>query len=1127
VSDKKLFSPTALTRFFESEFCSYMDQFEKLASDQIKKELGVHRNPPDPLLDLLAKMGNEHEANQLKVLKKQKNVVVIKEESMEKAFEATKGVMKDGAEVIYQAALTNDSFRGYADVLIRVPGKSKLGDFFYEPHDMKIASSPKPSALLQLCCYAELLLGVQGVLPESFYVITKDGQSHKFKTKTFWSFYLLLRSTFLDFQKTLDLENIPLPEKMADHRNWSIFARRTMYRADDVALTARIRSSHIEILRSHAKVKTITELSKFIETKLPGIPADTLATLKSQAELQVQSRGEDKPAFLVLPHDDERSGLQMLPPLDKADIYFDMEGSFLIGENGLEYLYGNVTENEKKYIPFWAKSPGEEAKAFSGWVEWAYDRWKKNPNMHVYHYGHYEPSTLKRLMGQYGIKENEIDNFLRNNVFVDLSRIVVQSLRIGTPSYSLKEVEKLYYPKRETAVSSGNDAAVQFHHYMTCDDEKEMNKFLDEIEKYNLDDCRSTMDLTHFLRKIQRAKGIEYVPLAEEIVVQNERSGVRGECEAKSRELLGKIPSEERGLSLTEANESNYLSELLAHLLEFHIREDKPEWWDYFKRFDMDLEEKFEDPYTIANCQLVSKVGNKWQVKFETAQEIRFDVDDKVNLLECENAKLNFEVLDIDLVEGRATLLAPKSIEPPVDTFTLVPEKNDFYKVNLFKSILKTANEFSPKAKNSGLRKCVFDLLTRARPDIKGHKGDLIPSNDGLVDRACDHALNLNSSILCIQGPPGSGKTYTGAKMILALVRAGKKVGVTANSHRAIINLIKKVCELLPPDDKIKIQKVTRAENIADEQQILKACPVGVVDNNKVRFGPGVIGGTTFFFAREASENQLDYLFVDEASQVSLANIVAAARSTQNLVLLGDQNQLDQPIKGAHPGESSKSALSYYTDGQTTIAGDQGIFLPVTRRMHPEICKFISENFYDGRLSHHGDTEKGKILFGAKTELPETGMHFVPVDHLGNAHSSSEEVEVINELFQKLLGSKWVDKGVEKKITPEDILIVSPYNLQVALLKKSLGDTAKVGTVDKFQGQEAPVCIVSMAASTIADAPRGLSFLFNKNRLNVAISRAKCLSIVVGSKRLLTTKVSSAEGMELMNVWCGVVGLGR
>lgn len=1126
--NKIIFSPTDIVKFFESEFASYMDHFEKVVSEEILTNQNIHRDPRNSLHDVIVGMGNEHEKEIIENLERQNQVIKIEKDKNDKktCIEQTLSAMKSGADKIYQAAIGTDKIFGYVDILEKAKGRSSFGSYYYTPCDIKIATHPNPSAIIQLCCYCDILETIQKVLPEKIKIITKDKTTHVFHTKQFFYFYQFLKKEFLNYHSAFDSENVPIPSKHKDHKDWTFFAKKMLHTLDDISLVANIRQIQCDRLKRQ-NINTMTELSVCNEDRIKGIVETTFSKLKDQAALQVSSKKKNKIIFKVLSDTEKGQGLEMLPPPNKLDVFFDMEGYPFLAEEGLEYLYGNATSEKPEYICFWAENKSKEAVAFKNWVQWAYSRWKKNPAMHIYHYGHYETSTLKRLMGRYGIGELEIDNLLRNHVFVDLHRVVTQGLRIGVFSYSLKEIERLYYKGRDTQVQSGSDSAVQFFYFLNSGETKENSPFLKKIEDYNKDDCLSTKELCKFLWNLQKTHNINYAPSDDESPgEQKERGGIRGSCERKAQELLSHIPTENRGLALSENEPKFYIGELLASLLEFHIREDKPGWWNYFEHFKKDDEEKLEDRHTITSCQVVKNTGIKCQIKFEQEQEIGFGVGDRVLILENEDPWESYKILELNLIEKTLCLdISKHNYIPTQGKFTLAEAKNDFYKNNIFKSLLETADRFSFNSDNFGLKKCIHDLLLRCPPDLPGYKGHLILEKKNLIKETSDHALNLNHSVLCIQGPPGSGKTYTAAHIILNLIQKGKRVGVTSNSHKAVLNLLRMLFEQNKKNIRFQCQKVCKRGGKEEEQTFIGKYPIELVE--QVSEEANVVGGTVYFFSRENQRDAYDYLFVDEASQVSLTNVVAAARSAKNIILLGDQNQLEQPIQGTHPGESGKSALTYYTDGQITIPENKGIFLPISYRMHPKVCKFISENFYDGELFSDKKNENQKIILPASLQerLPNSGICFIPVDHSGNREASLEEAEIISDLYKNLLQAQWIDKeGNKSAITTKDILIVAPYNLQVAYLKRKLNQKGvRIASVDKFQGQEAPISILSMSASTIQDAPRGIGFLLNKNRLNVAVSRAKCLSIIVGSKNLLTVDMSSIPNMELMNIWCRAI----
>jgi superfamily I DNA and/or RNA helicase len=235
--------------------------------------------------------------------------------------------------------------------------------------------------------------------------------------------------------------------------------------------------------------------------------------------------------------------------------------------------------------------------------------------------------------------------------------------------------------------------------------------------------------------------------------------------------------------------------------------------------------------------------------------------------------------------------------------------------------------------------------------------------------------------------------------------------------------------------------------------------------------------------------------------------------------------QLAQPVLGTHPGDSGQSALNYLLAGHATIPPEMGIFLGQTWRLHPDICRFISEAVYDGRLRSHGSTASHRITTNGGLITKPAGILFVPVQHEGNSQCCDEETEVIEQLVRELLSCQLYDpgKGRTRNLTVDDVLIVAPFNMQVRALKKKLGAAAKIGSVDKFQGQEAHVVIVSMCSSTLEDSPRGAEFLLDPNRLNVAVSRAKTLAIVVGNPNLVAARCGSVREMELANLFCWLV----
>jgi hypothetical protein len=378
----------------------------------------------------------------------------------------------------------------------------------------------------------------------------------------------------------------------------------------------------------------------------------------------------------------------------------------------------------------------------------------------------------------------------------------------------------------------------------------------------------------------------------------------------------------------------------------------------------------------------------------------------------------------------------------------------------------------------------------------------------------------LPGGVLPIQGPPGAGKTFTGARMICSLVQAGKRVGVTANSHKVIRNLLDEVVRAAD-ELKMRLQCAQRVPESQDD--VPRIC---FVTDNAGTFGCLLSGecqvaaGTAWLWARPEAVGLVDVLFVDEAAQMSLANVLAVSHACKTLVLLGDPQQLDQPMKGSHPEGTDVSALDHLLASKPTIGANEGLFLEETWRLHPDVCAFTSELFYEGRLQSRAGLERQVIR--SSGSIQGSGLRYLPVEHTGNQNASPEEADCIHDLVNEILGTKstWINaKGEEKTIALSDILIIAPYNAQVFELQERLPG-ARVGTVDKFQGQEAPITIYSMTTSSHADAPRGMEFLYSLNRLNVATSRARCVCVIVGSPRLFEPECKTPRQMELANAFC-------
>jgi uncharacterized protein len=423
-----------------------------------------------------------------------------------------------------------------------------------------------------------------------------------------------------------------------------------------------------------------------------------------------------------------------------------------------------------------------------------------------------------------------------------------------------------------------------------------------------------------------------------------------------------------------------------------------------------------------------------------------------------------------------------------------------------------------------GQLRAVRDLLLRKPPRLlHGETLKALPEEKP-KETACRVASALDHSVFAIQGPPGAGKTFTGARMICQLVKQGKKIGVTALSHKVIRKLLEEVLEAADEDN---VPQVRCLQKLSEGDDLEMIPEIAVVRDNDAPLAAllqgtaNVVGATSWMWTREEYFQSVDALFIDEAGQMALADVVAAGQAAHNLILIGDPQQLERPLKGSHPVGAEKSALEHLIGEHKTIPAEKGMLLPETWRLHPNICDFTSEMFYEARLRPHAGLDQRVI--GGHPWMSGAGLWLVPTSHTGCRNSSPQEVEIIKKLVSSLTadGVDWFRTATTKKqMTLDDVLVVAPYNAQVSDLLTALPNGARVGTVDKFQGQEAPVVIYSLTTSTPEDAPRGMEFLYSLNRFNVATSRAQTAVIVVGNPLLFEPDCKSPRQMQLANAFC-------
>ncbi|MBO0752862.1 MAG: TM0106 family RecB-like putative nuclease, partial [Bradyrhizobiaceae bacterium] len=822
-------------------------------------------------------------------------------------------------------------------------------------------------------------------------------------------------------------------------------------------------------------------------TEIRGIGTATLARLSAQARLQLEARRSGRHSFELLPPAPRR-GLALLPVPDAGDLFFDMEGDPLAAAGGLEYLFGIYGRlgggAAREFRAIWAHDPVQEKRAFEAAMHLFIDQFARHPDAHIYHYASYEPAALKRLAMRYATMEAELDQLLRERRFVDLYRVVVQTLRASTEGYSLKDIEALYGRARTGTVTKAIDSIVEYERWCVTRDDA----ILASIADYNEEDCISTAQLQSWLQALRPpGQGSDLADDAapeEEEQKQRERSARRAELEARKRSLAAGVRTCGHG--------DTRLRELVAELMWFHQRAQKPGWWAVFERQTWSEDELVDDAECLGGLQR-DPDAEPLEVRrsLDTAyvfppQDTKLKPGDRPLIAEIR--RYAGVIVQLSADEGRIVLRRGTNAPVLPERFGLGPAPIDLGE--LPEAVMAFAGRFA--AGPAEADRPLIDILMRRPPRLKGRAaGTALRDREEPLTRAVIRTvMALDHSYLFIQGPPGTGKTWTAARAITALLFAGKRVGVSSNSHRAINKLLHET-EKHAGTLNLRFKGVKKATDGNPESEFGALSPdiATVFESEEVLPEHQLVGGTAYHFSREDQRGAYDYLFVDEAGQVALGNLVAMAGAAANIVLIGDQMQLPQPVQGVHPGDTGLSCLEYLLGDDATVPDDRGIFLNETHRLHPALCAFISTAVYDGRLKPHPSTAARRLVLrpDAPATLRSAGLSFVPVPHDGCTQSSSEEADAVAALVEALQ-RQTIERGSKRsRLTVADILVVAPYNLQVNLLRQRLPAGVEVGTVDKFQGQEAAVVILSMTTSRGTEAPRGTAFLFNENRFNVAL----------------------------------------
>jgi predicted RecB family nuclease len=1123
---------------------------DHLATLELGRARGLWAPPShrtDPTLDLLRQKGDEHEQRFLERQRAAGRTIteIARPDGtlggLADAAERTIEAMRRGDEVIFQATLFDGRWLGYADFLLRVEGTSSFGAWGYEVADTKLSRAVKGGAVLQVCVYSDLLTRVQGVAPSAVHIVTGDGAVQTMRVDDYAAYYRAVKDRFerdifgdggAPPRDPMSVATYPDPVEHCRVCTWYPDCADWRRTDDHLSIVAGLARTATEHLNADG-IWTRRGLAVLpLEHGVPDLNRRSLRRLRAQAAIQVKGEDERQLIHDLIPPDPDQpgQGLARLPEPSRLDLFFDIEADPWAAEDGtgfgLEYLLGVVemVAGRPSYTPIWGTDRDRERAAFERFIDLVVARRRDDPGMHVYHYGGYELGAVKRLMQRHATRAEEVDQLLRDEVFVDLLAIVRQGVRASVESYSLKRIEKFYMPDRTGPVTEAGFSVVEFEAWLV---DKEQ-RHLDDLAAYNADDCVSTLMLRDWLEGLRR------------IAIDERGWGMPRPTvpDAPGEQLLEALEltrrREERlreGISadVTRRTSDEQGRWLLSRLIDWHRREDRPQWWNWYRLRDMAVEDLVGEREALAGLEFMFDVGPRarstvrryrfppQETKLRPGNE-PFDPDDG------ERGAGAGRIVGIDLAEGTLDLVrGPTRLERHPVRLIPTPPIPTRHQRTALGLMADQVIEWGVDAE--GPSRAGRDLLLRRPPRLAAGLSPepLLRPGESVTEAARRLALELDHGVLGIQGPPGTGKTWTGARMALALIAAGKRVGVTSQAHKAITNM------LVAIDDAARASRQTyRAVQRCDPHDDAADLDAVSIEGQADRVGPGMIdgrydiaAGTPWLFARDDMLDVVDVLFVDEAGQMSLANVLAMSGATKSIVLLGDPNQLPQVTQGVHPDGADASALGHLIGGDVTIAPELGLLLDTTFRMHPAVNDYISKTFYAGRVQTAPSTLGQAVDPG---EPGGVGVRWRPIEHAGNDSSSTQEAQAVVDALAALVGREWIDdKGRRRVITTSDIIVVAPYNLQVAAIEseaRARGITPWVGTVDKFQGQEGAVAIYSMTSSSAEDAPRGMDFLYERNRLNVAISRARALAILVASPELLRVHCRTPEQMKKANALC-------
>ena len=883
VDGRLVYSATDLVGFLE---CEHLAGLERAAA------LG-HLDRPlraDPVLDRIAQRGELHEGRFLDSLRAEgvtvgeikPDSVLPADQRVSQGRDDTLAAMRRGTGAIYQAVLFDGRRLGYADFLRRVDRPSDLGPWSYEVCDTKLARHAKASAVLQLCMYSDMLGALQGMPPAEMHLALGgvQGEQVSFHFSDYAAYY---RMVVREFEATLDgtpaypLTTTPTPVEHCEICRWSLECRAHWRATDDLSLVAGLTARQRRAFQGIG-VATRTGLAEPIDPlpeRLEDIGRDALERVRAQAQIQVRGERADTMLSERIPPPRDREGalvsnhgLLMLPEPSPGDLFLDLEGDPFFSSDevdGIEYLFGVIEPGRKDaggqtaFHAYWSIEGGTvttsaERRAFEAFIDLVMDRLAADPNLHIYHYANYEPTAVKRLAGRYGTREEEVDRLLRGEVLVDLHRAVRQGIRASVESYSIKRLEPLYGFERTVDLRDAGTSIVEFETWLELGQGGEREELRAQIEGYNREDCLSALHLRNWLEEqrtvLEKGLGEELPRPSAKTPEETEDSEAQKAVNELAAHLTDGLPE-----SLTEMSGDQHGRWLLAQLLNWHRREYKSFWWRYFHLSALTDEELREESDALGELTFDCSWPDPSPRARSTIYRFRFPHQEhgiKVDSSPHDSAAGNSVGTVVHLDDDAGVIDLKRSNAQPVPSPTsLIPYESvrPHPKPESLERIARWVLEHGIDA--PGEYRATRDLLMRRRPRFTQANGQLLRA-DGEGAEASARRLvgSIDESYLAIQGPPGSGKSTVGARMIIDLVAEGRRVGVTANSHKVIGALLEKVAGVAEERRvAVRVGQRTDDEPPFDDTMHLKSNDAA---RNAVVYGDvNVVGGTTWLWSRE------------------------------------------------------------------------------------------------------------------------------------------------------------------------------------------------------------------------------------------------------------------------------------